>query len=121
MHALVKTESKMPIEERVVKIESDVEYMKGVIQKIDNRVEEIKADIESFKTEMTKELASFKTEMAKELGSFKTEVAKDSGSVRTEIANVRTEISRLQVRMIYMHVATTAGILLAMAHGFKWF
>jgi chromosome segregation ATPase len=105
----------MSVEERVVKIESDMGHVRSTLTDVKDEVkslrgelkgeiQEVRTEVRSFKTEVAKEFASvrgelqsFKADVAKEFGDAKTETAQQFGLVRTDLEKLRTAIEGTKV------------------------
>jgi hypothetical protein len=96
MNARVAREAPMTDDDRIARLQSDVQHIQSDVTEIKSDVKSLwgaldalRTEFLSFKAEVAKELGSFKAEMGKEFGSFKAEVAKEFGSVRTSIERAK--------------------------------
>lgn len=117
MNARAARETIMTDDNRIAKLESDVQHLQSDVTEIRSDVKSLRGVVEllrtellSFKAEVAKELGSFKAEVAKELGSFKAEVAKEFGAVRTSIESLRTSIERAKLWMVVIGVGTILSV-----------
>jgi hypothetical protein len=81
MNAVLEEVSRMVVEDRIARIESDVAEVKG--------------DLKTLSTEFR---------------DFKTEVAKEFGSVRVELQSLRTSIERTKIWMLGTGISTVLGV-----------
>ena len=71
MNSLMKKEDNMSVEDRLASLESDVKYLrndmtdvKQHIQSLDNGIQNGRAELQSFKTEVAKEFGAVRAEAA---------------------------------------------------------
>ncbi len=90
------------LEERVAKIESDVEHLKTDVEHLKTDVRELRTDFHSFKVEVTREF----------------------GALKAQIEWVRTAIEQSKRWMLLTGLgllATSAGTLATLGRIMRWF
>ena len=142
MNALMKKEDTMPVEDRLASLESDVKYLrndmtdvKQHIRLLDTGIQNLKADHQSFRTEVAKEFgavrteaADFRAETSKEFGVVRTEAAgfradvnKEFGAVRVSIESLKTSIEQAKLWMLVSGIGVIMSTLITLAHALKLF
>ena len=110
MNARAARETIMTDDNRIAKLESDVQHLQSDVTEIRSDVKSLRGVVELLRTE----LLSFKAEVAKEFGSFKAEVAQELGSFKAEVAKefgaVRTSIERAKLWMVVIGVGTILSV-----------
>jgi len=124
MNALMKKEDNMSVEDRLASLESDVKYLrndmtdvKQHIQSLDNGIQNVRADLQSFKTEAAKEFGAVRTEAA----GLRAEMNKEFGSVRVSIESLKTSIEKAKLWMLVTGVGVIMSTVVTLAHALKLF
>ena len=124
MNALMKKEHNMSVEDRLASLESDVKYLrndmtdvKQHIQSLDNGVQNVRADLQSFKTEVAKEFGAVHTEAA----GLRAEMNKEFGSVRVSIESLKISIEKAKLWMLVTGVGVIMSTVVTLAHALKLF
>jgi chromosome segregation ATPase len=98
MNAVVVRERSMT-EERIARLESDVDELKGDVKAIDKRLNE-------FIAATAKEFGAVRTEMEKGFGALRAEMQEGFGSLRTSIESLRTAIESAKLWMLVTGVGS---------------
>ena len=124
MNALMKKEDKMPVEDRLTSLESDVKYLrndmtdvKQHIRLLDTGIQNLKADHQSFRTEVAKEFGAVRTEAA----DFRADMNKEFGAVRVSIESLKTSIEQAKLWMLVSGIGVIMSTLITLAHALKLF
>ena len=124
MSALKKKEDTMPTEERLASLESDVKYlrrdvtnMQALIQSLDNGIQNLRFDVQSFKTEVTKEFGAVRTEAA----DLRAGMNKEFGAVHVAIEALKTSIEKSKLWMLVTGVGVIMSTVITLAHALKLF
>jgi chromosome segregation ATPase len=87
------------MDERVGKLQSDVEHVRASITRIDGDVHEIRGDLKVLAgkvAELTIGQEKLRTEMANLRGEFKADIADLRAEVKAEIADLRNALDKLK-------------------------
>ena len=124
MNALMKKEDKMPVEDRLTSLESDVKYLrndmtdvKQHIRLLDTGIQNLKADHQSFRTEVAKEFGAVRTEAA----DFRADMNKEFGAVRVSIESLKISIEKAKLWMLVSGVGVIMSTVVTLAHALKLF
>jgi chromosome segregation ATPase len=112
------------VEDRLASLESDVKYLrndmtdvKQHIQSLDNGIQNVRADLQSFKTEVAKEFGAVRTEAA----GLRAEMNKEFGAVRVSIESLKTSIEKAKLWMLVTGVGVIMSTVVTLAHALKLF
>jgi predicted RNase H-like nuclease (RuvC/YqgF family) len=124
MNALMKKVDNMSVEDRLASLESDVKYLrndmtdvKQRIQSLDNGVQNVRAELQSFKTEVAKEFGAVRTEAS----GLRAEMNKEFGAVRVSIESLKTSIEKSKLWMLVTGVGVIMSTVVTLAHALKLF
>jgi len=124
MNALMKKEYTMSVEDRLASLESDVKHLrndmtdvKQHIKSLDNGVQNVRADLQSFKTEVAKEFGAVRTEAA----GLRAEMNREFGLVRVSIESLKTSIEKAKLWMLVTGVGVIMSTVVTLAHALKLF
>jgi chromosome segregation ATPase len=124
MNVLMKKEYTMSVEDRLASLESDVKYLrndmtdvKQHIKSLDNGVQNVRADLQSFETEVAKEFGAVRTEAA----GLRAEMNREFGLVRVSIESLKTSIEKAKLWMLVTGVGVIMSTVVTLAHALKLF
>ena len=72
------------------------EAVLGRISEVEEEFDELSADYQQFKTDITGDLNTFKTDVESEISSFKTEVQDDLAEINTAVVDLDGKVTTLQ-------------------------
>lgn len=124
MNAPRKKEDNMSVEDRLASLESDVKYLCGDMADVKQHIKSLDSGIQNGRAE----LQSFKTEVAKEFGAVRTEAERQFGLVRvsieslkTSIETLKTSIEKAKLWMLVTGVGVIMSTVVTLAHALKLF
>jgi predicted RNase H-like nuclease (RuvC/YqgF family) len=117
MNALMKKEDKMPVEDRLARLESDVKYLRNDMTEAKQRIQSLDNNLQSFRTEVAKEFGAVRTEAA----DFRADMNKEFGAVRVSIESLKTSIEKSKLWMLVTGVGVIMSTVVTLAHALKLF
>jgi predicted RNase H-like nuclease (RuvC/YqgF family) len=124
MNALMKKEDNRSVEDRLASLESDVKYLrndmtdvKQHIQSLDNGIQNVRAELQSFKTEVAKEFGAVRAEAA----GLRAEMNREFGAVRVSIESLKTSIEKAKLWMLVTGIGVIMSTVVTLAHALKLF
>jgi chromosome segregation ATPase len=94
MHALMKKEDTMSVEDRLASLESDVKYLCNDMADVKESIKSLDHGLQSFKTEVAKESGSLRAEVNREFGLLRAEMNREFGLLRAQAEGQRAEMNR---------------------------
>ncbi len=108
------------LEERVAKIESDVEHLQNDVEDLKTDVHGLRIEVGAFRKEFYEfktEFYEFKVDVTREFGAVRVEMAQGFGSLHTAVEHSKRWMVVTGIGMI----ASAAGTLVTLGRIMKWF